>query len=435
MKNTDNILISGEPEELFGQQTRLAINNFPAHGRRLSDVPELLRAYAWTKAAAARANADLGVLDADRANAIVKTCEEIAQGKHDRHFPMSLVQGGGGTSTNMNLNEVIATRGTQLVKELNPDLQIHPNDHVNRSQSTNDTYPTAMALSLIQLSQAAITALRALETTLIKKADEFDNVYRLGRTCLQDAVPLTVGQTHRAQAAAVQRHRIELQGAVDKLRAVPLGATAIGTGVGAPEGYSALAVHYLAELSDCDVTVADNFFDALAHLDPYVSLASALVRPAITLAKIAADLRLLSSGPIGGLGELDLPVRQAGSSIMPGKVNPVIPELVMQLSYRIRGSAHTVELGVAAGELELNIMEPIILDALTTMMADLTEAAKALGEKCVDGIVWDRRALASNLRGSLQSLIEFVEAHGYQNATNTLTSQGKPDVSKEADNW
>lgn len=433
MTNTPSNGSEAAFEELFGPQTRLAVQNFPSYGRRLSDSPEVLRAYAWVKAAAARANADLGVLDTELAEAIVSSCEEIVQGKHDPQFPTALVQGGGGTSTNMNLNEVIASRGTQLVKERNPELQVHPNDHVNRSQSTNDSYPTAMALAMIQLAQPTLKALHQLEESLLKKAEEFDTVHRLGRTCLQDAVPLTVGQTHRAQAAAMNRHRRELKVAVENLSAVPLGATAIGTGVGAPEGYSALAVSYLAELSGHPLSVSENFFDALAHMDPYASLASAVVRPAITMAKIAADFRILSSGPVGGIGELNLPARQAGSSIMPGKVNPVIPELVMQLSYRIRGSAHTVELGVAAGELELNIMEPIVLDALMNMMTDLSEAANALGTKCIDGLIWNQQGLAQNLQGSLQSLVELAETHGYQTATQTLNTLENVDALEDVD--
>lgn len=405
---------------LYGEQTRRALENFPGHGRCLADVPEFLRAYAWVKAAAARANMELGVLDTDRGEAIVRAAFEVAGGHHNPQFPTALVQGGGGTSTNMNLNEVLAARANQLLRQGRSDLIVHPNDHVNRSQSTNDTYPTAMALSLQELAQPALRGLDRLGQSFTAKAQHYDQVPRLGRTCLQDAVPLTVGQTHRAQAAAVKRGRSALQAAITALTAVPLGATAVGTGIGAPEGFAAIAVDHLSKLSGYDLTVSDDFFDSLAHLDPYSAVSAACVRTATTLAKIAADLRLLSSGPTGGLGEMTLPALQAGSSIMPGKVNPVIPELVMQLSYRIRGAASTVDISVAAGELELNVMEPVILDALTTCLADLAAAGESLTTKCVDGLAWNVAALNRNLRGSLQEFVEQSTGDGYESVSRTL---------------
>ncbi|WLQ35199.1 lyase family protein [Streptomyces castrisilvae] len=401
---------------LYGAQTELALANFPGSGRRLRDVPELVRAYGWTKAAAARANMDLGVLDAERGTAIVEAAREVADGRHDEDLPTALVQGGGGTSTNMNLNEVLAARATQLLRERGSELTVHPNDHVNRSQSTNDTYPTAMALALRELAEPTLRALDRLDQSLRSKAETYDRLERLGRTCLQDAVPLTVGQTHRAQAVAVRRSAEGLRRTADALAAVPLGATAVGSGAGAPDGFTDAAVRHLARFCGMSVTASEDFFDSMAHLDPYSALAAACARAATLLAKIAADLRLLSSGPAGGLGEVGLPVRQAGSSIMPGKVNPVIPELVMQLSYRIRGAAATVDLGVAAGELELNIMEPVILDALVTALRDLRDAADSFAEKCVDGLVWHEAALERNLRGSLLSAVEAAAAHGYERA-------------------
>lgn len=410
---------------LYGQQTRLALSNFPDDGRRLSDVPQFLRAYAMVKAGAAAANVELGVLDPAIGAAIEQAAQEVADGLHPAQFPTALVQGGGGTSTNMNLNEVLATRATQLLDSTAASGKapvVHPNDHVNRSQSTNDSYPSAMAMALHELAQPAGQALEMLEAALLAKAEQFDDLQRLGRTCLQDAVPLTVGQTHRAQAAALRRHRRDLAAAATHLTALPLGATAVGTGVGAPQGYPALAVAHLCRLTGSDYSVAEDFFDDLAHLDPYLTLAAAIVRPAITMAKIAADLRLLSSGPTGGLGEVDLPARQAGSSIMPGKINPVIPELVMQLSYRIRGAAHTVEMAVAAGELELNIMEPVILDALVGALADLTSTATTFAEKCINGMSWNQEGVRRNLNGSLQSLVEDATAHGYQQATQNAAS-------------
>jgi aspartate ammonia-lyase len=293
---------------------------------------------------------------------------------------------------------------------------VHPNDHANRSQSTNDTYPTAMALALLEIGGPALFQLEALSATLEAKAAEYGDLQRLGRTCLQDAVPLTIRDTHRAQAAAVLRTRGELAEALDALSSVPLGATAIGTGVGAPPGFGEIAVEHLSARTGRALRVAPDLFDALAHLDPYGRVAGATVRAAIVLAKIAADLRLLSSGPRAGIGELELPARQPGSSIMPGKVNPVIPELVMQLSFRIRGAAHTVELAVAAGELELNIMEPIIFDALRGALLDLADAAAALGDKCIAGMSWNREIIREHLAGSLGERVTAATRVGYDAA-------------------
>ncbi len=418
-------LMTTTPAALYGTQTRLAMDNFPTGGRTLADVPAFLRAYAMVKAAAACANVELGVLDPAYGRAIERAAREVADGAHPAQFPTALVQGGGGTSTNMNVNEVLAARATQLLGADADGSGVHPNDHVNRSQSTNDSYPTAMAMALHELAHSAAHSLELLEHTFLVKAKEYDDLPRLGRTCLQDAVPLTVGQTHRAHAGALRRHRTDLMAAARALTAVPLGATAVGTGVGAPEGYASLAVEHLSRLTGQEYTVAEDFFDDLAHLDPYLTLAGAIARPAITMAKIAADLRLLSSGPTGGLHEVVLPERQAGSSIMPGKVNPVIPELVMQLSYRVRGAAHTVEMAVAAGELELNIMEPVILDSLISAYADLVDASTTFAEKCVADLRWDVDALRHNLRGSREALVQDAIRNGHEHAEHV--AEGSTD--------
>lgn len=417
---------------LYGPQTSLALDNFPARGRRLGEVPAFLRAYACVKGAAAMANVRLGVLDDDRGQAIISAAAEVAAGQHDAQFPTALVQGGGGTSTNMNLNEVLATRATQLLHERGRPVTVHPNDHVNRSQSTNDTYPTAMGVALGQLASRTSAALRVLATRLLRQAETNDRVVRLGRTCLQDAVPLTVGETHRAQAVAVARGRSEIERAAHDLSVIPLGATAIGTSVGSPPGYAAVAVACLNELAGTQCISNPDFFDALAHLDPYAALAASISRASITVEKIARDLRLLSSGPVGGLGELLLPARQAGSSIMPGKVNPVIPELAIQLSQRIRGCAHTVDLAVASGELELNVMEPVILDSLVTMLSDLEDAVMFLAEKCIDGLVWNHTALADHLSGALDGAVETAATQGYAAAT-ALLGRTPPAPGPDAD--
>ena len=405
--STDTVRPS-QDEVLYGRQTGLGVQNFGTAGRQVADVPAFVRSYARVKAAAARANARLGVFDAEIAQAIEAACDEVVAGLHDAQFPTALVLGGGGTTTNMNFNEVIASRASQIAGR-----SIHPNDDVNASQSTNDTYPTAMALTIRELAAAPLAALGKLIGSLEAKGREYEDTVRLGRTCLQDAVTLTVGHTHRSHANALRRCSGGLEAAVEELASVPIGATVLGTGIGAPTGYGDLAVEELRALTGRDLEPSADPFDALAHLDPYAAIASAAARAAITIAKTAADFRLLSSGPGGGLAELRLPTVQAGSSIMPGKVNPAIPEYAMQLSYRIRGNAHTVECAVAAGELELNIMEPVIVDSLITIFEDLTAGAETMATKCVDGLAWDGPKLEHHAQAGFDKWIAMAAERGY----------------------
>ena len=408
-------------QPLYGQQTTLSLSNFTAPGRTLGDVPVFVRNYALVKLAAARANHALGVLDSARCDAIVAACQEVAAGEHAAQFPSALLLGGGGTTTNMNVNEVIAARATQLAGKA-----VHPNDHVNASQSTNDSYPTAMALTVLDLAQQPLQALDSLAGTLEAKAAEYDATLHLGRTCLRDAVTLTAGQSHRAQAAAIRRTARALHDAVACMHTVALGATAVGTGLGAPPGYRAIAVRELASVTGRDLQPAPDLFDALANLDPYAAIADAGARAALTMAKIAADIRLLSSGPAGGFGDLTIPAVQAGSSIMPAKVNPAIPEYVMQLSYRIRGAAYTVECAVAAGELELNIMEPVIVDSIITILADITAAATSFAQRCVAGITWDGPRREANLRGALDTWVTQSATTGYEATTTRYHAHTQP---------
>lgn len=397
---------------LYGKQSSLAVENFGTTGRTVADVPVFVRNYALVKAAAARSNAKLGVLPPSVAGAIDAACAEIASGLHGSQFPTALVLGGGGTTTNMNFNEVIAARASQI-----SGLAIHPNDHVNASQSTNDTYPTAMALTVRELSDGPLQALTALAQALEDKAAEYDTTQRLGRTCLQDAVVLSVGQTHRSHATAIRRVTEGLRAATVELDSVPIGATVLGTGIGAPQGYRELCLQDLSKATGRQLTGSIDLVDALSHLDPYAAIASAGARAAITMAKIAADLRFLSSGPTGGIGEVTLPAVQAGSSIMPGKINPAIPEFVMQLSYRIRGAAHTVECAVAAGELELNIMEPVIVDSLLNIFEDLTASAETFARKCIAGLTWDGRRLKENLSSGFDRWVTMASEQGYDATT------------------
>lgn len=408
----------------FGEQTKLALENFPNCGRRLRDVPDFVRSYALVKAACAKANIELGVLDSERGRAVERAARSVAALEHLAAFPIALIQGGGGTSTNMNMNEVIALLATELLNGdrtgTHPADAIHPNDHVNASQSTNDTYPTAMALTLMDIAQPTLAALDLLRQALLDQARRGRELRRLGRTCLQDAVALTVEDTHGAHATMVETCSDGLRASLSRLCAVPLGGTVLGTGVGAPEGFAQLAVKWLSVLSERELTVPGNVFATMAHLDTYASVADSCKQSAMVLARIAADLRWLAAGPVGGPGEVILPVLQAGSSIMPGKINPVVPELVMQISFRVRGAAHTVDLAVASGELELNVMEPVIFDSLLTCLEALRLSAELFAEKCVSGLEWDRGAVGRSLEGALDAYVDLARSAGYATATEDI---------------
>ncbi|MFF0221150.1 lyase family protein [Streptomyces sp. NPDC004629] len=402
-------------EQFYGPQTELGVRNFPLRGRTFGDLAPFVRNYAWVKLAAARVNHTHGVLDQVRLDAIVAACLEIADGAHAEQFPTPLVHGGGGTTANMNVNEVVAALASGIA-----GVSVHPNDHVNASQSTNDTYPTAMALTLLELVEVPVAALRELAAAFDRKAEEFADVPHLGRTCLQDAVSLTAGDSHRGHAAALRRVADGLHEAAQALHEVPIGGTAVGTGIGAPDGFGDQVAAQLAALTGRPVAAASNRFDAMSHMDPYAAIAGAGSRAAITMAKIAADIRLLSSGPTGGFGDLTIPAVQAGSSIMPAKVNPVIPEFVMQLGHRVRGQALTVDCAVADGELELNVMEPVVLDALTSVFDDLTAAADTFARRCVAGLAWNGAHRERNLGGALDHWVELAVSEGYESATTRL---------------
>ncbi|TDD26816.1 aspartate ammonia-lyase [Kribbella turkmenica] len=393
---------------LFGTQTRLSLENFDDGRRRLGDVPAFVRSYALVKKAAAITNQTLDVVDEPRCAAIATACDEIVAGLHSDQFPTALLVGGGGTTANMNLNEVIAARATELA-----GLRVHPNDHVNASQSSNDTYPMAMAMTILTLAIRPSEALHELADALMSKAAEYAGTPYLGRTCVQDAVRLTADKTLAAQSRAILRGAAELTTAIDALRAVPLGATVLGTGVGAPAGFAERAVATVSTLARQDLTPTPDPYDALAHLDPYAAVADASARVSMTIARIAADLRLRSSGPRGGFAEITLPELQAGSSIMPAKVNPIVPEYAMQLSYRIRGAAHTVGYAVAAGELELNVMEPVIFDAMLDIVDDLDRSATAMTEQCIIRLRWDGPRRAENLAHALDERVEQALHNGY----------------------
>jgi aspartate ammonia-lyase len=401
-------------DALYGAQTARALANFGVSGPRLADRPELIRGVAHVKAAAAQANAQLGILDPPLAELIVAAADELVAGRWHDQFPLALVQGGGGTSTNFAADEVIANRANQLLgKAPGRYSPVHPLDHVNRSQSTNDVHPTALQLATLDAAAPAIAALHGVVEALDRLGAEAGDLERLGRTCLQDALPLPVSAYHGGQAAALRRNAGGIAAALEPLRAVPIGATAVGTGLGTPQGYRPLVVEILARRTGEPLRPADDLFDALAHLDGLFAAAAAAAAAAMTLAKIAADLRLLASGPVGGIAEVRLPAVQVGSSIMPGKTNPVIPEHVMQLSYEIRGSLHVVESAVAAGELDLNVMEPVIARHLLESFERLALAADVLETRCLAGLEWDPETVELHLRGSLKTAVERAAEVGH----------------------
>jgi aspartate ammonia-lyase len=408
---------------LFGIHTARALANFGTRSVRMSDRPQFLAALAHVKAAAAEANCSLGNLEPTVKDAIVGAANEVIAGDHIDQFPLALVQGGGGTSANMAINEVLANRAAQILgAEVGVYDVVHPLDHVNRSQSTNDVLPTAIAIAVVSVAPEVDASLRLVADVLSELATRAGERVRLGRTCLQDALPLPIRDYHAAQSRAVQRSAAALRHSVDPLHEVALGATAVGTGFGAPVGYRELAVSFLVERTGLPLRPSPDLIDALAHLDPALRAAQQLAAAAIALAKIAADLRLLSSGPVGGIGEIRLTPVQAGSSIMPGKVNPVIAELVVQTSFEIRASAHAIELAAAAGEPDLNVWEMIVARHLPDALAQLGEVAALFARRCLKGLEWNDDAVQRHLRGSLAPAVKRALLAGHADEPRMLPS-------------
>ena len=371
----------------WGVQTLRAVENFPISGTLLREYPDFVKALALVKKAAAVANGELGGLDARKRDAIVAACDEILAGGLLDHFVVDMVQGGAGTSTNMNANEVITNRALELLGHQRGEYEhLHPNDDTNRSQSTNDVYPTAMKLGMVLAAQRTTAAMRHLRAALAAKADEFADVIKMGRTELQDAVPMTLGQEFGAYAVMVGEATRAVERASAELYAVGMGATAIGTGLNAPAGYGERVAALLAELTGLPITRSENLVEATQDSGEFVSMSAALKRAAVQISKIANDLRLLSSGPRAGFFEIRLPPMQPGSSIMPGKVNPVIPEMVNEVCYQLIGFDVTVTLAAEASQLELNHAEPIIaLDVLEGLHL-LGNACQVFADRCVAGI-------------------------------------------------
>ncbi|MBN9399256.1 MAG: aspartate ammonia-lyase ['Candidatus Kapabacteria' thiocyanatum] len=376
------------PDDVYyGVQTLRALENFHITGVPISHTPSFIAGLGYVKKAAALANRDCGVLDVRIADAIIGACDAVIDGVLDNQFVVDVIQGGAGTSTNMNANEVIANKALELLGEPKGKYEVvHPNDHVNLSQSTNDAYPSAFRITLYREMETLIDALALLQGAFEDKGREFADILKMGRTQLQDAVPMTLGQEFDAFAVNVGEDIKRLQEARDLVTEINLGATAIGTSINAPAGYPPVAVKHLAEITGIPLTLSQNLIEATWDTGAYVQISGVLKRVAIKLSKICNDLRLLSSGPRTGINEINLPKLQPGSSIMPGKVNPVIPEVVNQVCFLVIGNDVTVSFAAEAGQLQLNVMEPVIAHCLFESIGTLTRACHTLRTKCVTGI-------------------------------------------------
>lgn len=407
------------PSDVYwGIHTLRALENFRLQGDSVGSHRDFVAALGRVKKAAALANADVGELDPAVAGAIVAACDRVIAGELDDQFPLSLLQGGAGTSTNMNANEVIANAALEHLGLPRGEYSlVSPNEHVNRGQSTNDVYPTAVKLATIALVDDLIVALLRLRDAFTAKAEEFRDVGKVGRTQLQDAVPMTLGQEFSAYAALVDDDVDRLREATRHLHEISLGGTAIGTGINAHPGYADAVLDHLRTIASRPLTRAANLMAATSDAGGFVLVSGTVKRAAIRLSKICNDLRLLSSGPRAGLGELTLPPRQAGSSIMPGKVNPVVPELVNQVAFEIVGVDATVTFAAEAGQLQLNAFEPVIAAGLFRGLAHLTIAAESLSVDCVTGITANSAHMAAVLQGSLAPATALATLIGYATAS------------------
>ena len=379
--------------------------------------PEIINSLAYIKKAAAITNCEAGLLDKRRTQAIVQACDEILEGKFREDFIVDPIQGGAGTSLNMNANEVIANRAIEILGGKKGDYSVvNPNDHVNCGQSTNDVIPTAGKMTSLRLLKKLKKQLLRLHSALEQKADEFDGVIKMGRTQLQDAVPIRLGQEFKAYSVAILRDLNRMDKAMDEMRTLNMGGTAVGTGLNADESYLRRIVPNLSEISGMDLVQAYDLIDATQNLDSFVAVSGTVKACAVTLSKIANDLRLMSSGPRAGFGEINLPAKQNGSSIMPGKVNPVIPEVVNQVAFNAIGNDMTITMAAEAGQLELNAFEPIIFYCLFQSIDTIAYAVNTFVDNCVIGITANEtrcRYFVENSVGIITAICPYV---GYQKA-------------------
>jgi aspartate ammonia-lyase len=399
----------------YGIQTLRALENFNISGVPISHYPNLIKSLAIVKMAAAKANNEVGELSAEITDAISVACEEIISGKFHTQFVVDLMQGGAGTSTNMNANEVIANRALEIMGHKKGDYKYcHPNNHVNHAQSTNDAYPSALKIAFMYSNISLVEELEKLVESFKAKGVEFSHVIKMGRTQLQDAVPMTLGQEFDAYAATLQEEVKRLKQNVRLFRKVNMGGTAIGTGLNANPEYPDKCVKHLADITGFPIELAANLVESTQDTGAFVLYSSTIKRLAVKLSKICNDLRLLSSGPRAGLGEINLPKMQPGSSIMPGKVNPVIPEVVNQIAFNVIGHDLTITLAAEAGQLELNVMEPVIAMSLFESIEQLSNGMRTLRTKCIDGITANEEVCKKMVENSIGIITALNPVLGYE---------------------
>jgi aspartate ammonia-lyase len=402
----------------YGVQTQRAINNYKISTTHMYDYPDYVIAIASIKLAAAETNKELGALDPKIADAIVAACREIIDGKFVDQFPVDMMQGGAGTSVNMNANEVIANRALELMGHKKGEYQFcSPNDHVNCAQSTNDAYPSAFRYAFIRMNHKLVKALQDLIDAFAAKGEEFKDIIKMGRTQLQDAVPMTSGQEFHAFATNLGEEILNLDRNVKLLHEINMGGTAIGTGLNAKPGFAELCAKKLTELTGEEFIASPDLVEATPDTGAYVSYSGALKRLAVKLSKICNDLRLLTSGPRCGLKEINLPPMAPGSSIMPGKVNPVIPEVTNQVCFKVIGNDTTVAFAAEAGQLQLNVMEPVIAQSIMESITWLTNAMNTLREKCVNGITVNKERCYDMVKNSIGIVTALNPLIGYKNST------------------
>ncbi|MBB1271361.1 aspartate ammonia-lyase [Psychromonas sp. SR45-3] len=407
------------PKEVYyGVQTLRAMENFNITSICVGDFPNLVKALGMVKKACAIANAKLNLLENEKAEAITKACDEVISGKFNNQFVVDMIQGGAGTSTNMNANEVIANRALEILGHEKGRYEIiSPNNHVNLSQSTNDVYPTALRLALIMSTPELYESIASLGYQCKQKAVEFSRVIKMGRTQLQDAVPMTLGQEFEAYYATLKEDLDMLKAVSNNFKEINLGATAIGTGINTDPEYSSLVIEELCWISDIHFVRATNLIEATSDMGAFVTLSSMLKRTAIKVSKICNDLRLMSSGPRAGLNEINLPAMQPGSSIMPGKVNPVIPEVVNQVAYQVIGNDLAITMAAEAGQLQLNVMEPVIAFNLLRSIKFLSNAFNTLAIRCISGITANEEHCKSMVYNSIGIVTAINPYLGYEEST------------------
>lgn len=405
-------------DKYYGAQTVRAIENFKITGIPMGSRPKLIRALAAIKQAAAITNFELGILTEKKTNAITAAAKEVYNGKHPDQFPLDMIQGGAGTSANMNINEVICNRALEILGHKKGEYKyLHPNNHVNLSQSTNDVYPTAARITLVWMSQPLIKSIEYLRDAFLAKGEEFKDIIKMGRTQLQDAVPMTLGQEFQAFGVTIGEEIDSLKKVMDLCYEINMGATAIGTGINTLPGYAKIVCKHLSKITGLPLIEAPNLIEATSDTGVYVSFSSILKEMAVKLTKICNDLRLLSSGPRGGFYDIKLPAQQVGSSIMPGKINPVIPEVINQVCFQIIGYDTAITLAASAGQLQLNAFEPVIVYNLLESITILRRACDTLRKKCIDGIIANAKHCEEEVINSPALLTAFSPYIGYEESS------------------